>query len=129
MRAMPSPISSTRPTSRDSTSARYWLISCWRTETISSALNRMAAFLADLVPELLQTGADAGVIQPVIDLDNQAAQQVGIDARVQDRLAPEGRPQFLPQPLGLTVVQRHRRPHHDTHAARALVVQVLVGED
>src|SRR5689334_2705574 len=110
---MPSPISSTRPTSRS------WAPVCWcwisrvRTETISSGLNRMTASLDELVPESFQLRADGGVVQPVAHLDRQAADQFGIDHRRHDRLAPEGVVQLALEALQVLLAQRRRRTHLD----------------
>src|SRR5947209_17204596 len=108
MRAMPSPTSSTRPTSRASSLARYWSISVWSTETISSALNLIAASFDDLVPDVLELGTDRAVIHPVADLHDEAAEQLRIDAGFQHRLLLELLAELLHQALALVVGQRHR---------------------
>src|SRR5450755_3716089 len=97
MRAMPSPTSRTRPISCVSSLPRMSVISCWRTETISLGLNRMTASLDELVPHLFQARPNAGVVKHVADLHRQAAQQVRIDARLQQGVAAERRPQLLAQ--------------------------------
>ena len=76
------------------------------TETISSALNLMAALLHQFVPEVLQPALDAGVIQPVAHLHHQPAQQVGIHCDFQHRLPPQRLAQLLLQTLTLVVRQR-----------------------
>src|SRR5260370_24973129 len=124
MRAMPSPTSSTRPTSRASSLARYWLISVCSTETISSALNLMTAFLDDLVADVLQLRTDRPVIHPVADLDDQAAEQFRIDASFQDRFLVELLPELLREALALLVGQRHRALDLDAQAPRPLVAQL-----
>src|SRR5437764_1373389 len=105
MRAMPSPTSSTRPTSRASSLERYWLISVCRTETISSALNLMTASRYDLVPDSFQLGADRGVVQPIADPHDHPAEQLGIDLHRQDRFQPERIVQFALEALALVVGQ------------------------
>src|SRR5690349_11665467 len=102
---MPSPTSRTRPISRVSSRGRNSSISCVSTETISSGLNLITASLDELVPDFGQARAHGAVVEVVADLDDEAADQVGIDAGLQDRLAPEGTPQLLPQPLALVLRQ------------------------
>src|SRR5690242_10736644 len=83
---MPSPTSSTSPTSRDSSCWPYWLISCWRTRTISSASKRMAASREKLVLERLDAGADGGVDHMVADLKAAAAQTGRVHGLDQNRV-------------------------------------------
>src|SRR5437762_6214696 len=125
MRAMPSPTSRTRPTSRASSLARYWSISVCRTETISSALNLMAASFDDLFPDVLQLGTDRPVIHPVADLHHQAAEQFRIDAGFQDRFLLELLPELLHEALALVVGQWHRTLYLDAQAPNSLVAQLL----
>src|SRR5579885_3126848 len=123
---MPSPTSSTRPTSRVSSCWRYSLISCVRTDTISSVLNlAMTAPLDQLLANVLQPRPHRGVVQPVADAHHHAAQQRRIDARRQHRLLVVLLPQLLAQPLALVVRQRRRAGHHHAQAAGALVVKLL----
>src|SRR5947208_3158145 len=107
MRAIPSPTSSTVPTSRASMPVVTFLICSLITETISSTLNAMAAPLHQLTPHGLDARADAGVVDPVVYPDDQAPEDVGIDGLVQDRLPVAQRPDVVDQPLPLLVVQRH----------------------
>src|SRR4051794_21868551 len=107
MRAMPSPTSSTRPTSTASIWERYSLISSSITERISSALNLMTATLDNFFADIVQPGAHRAVEQPVADLHHHAAQQVGIDLRLQHRFQVKRRSQLLDEPLALVVRQRH----------------------
>src|SRR3954447_26388562 len=122
---MPSPTSRTRPTSRVSAPVLRSLISRVRTETISSGLNRMAATLDELVPQGFQLRADGGVVQPVAHPHHQAADQVGVHFRREDRLAPEARAQFVAQPLELLLRQRRGRAHLDGDLAGPLLEQIL----
>src|SRR5262249_51673097 len=116
---MPSPTSSTRPTSRASSrSPPTLLISCSRTETISSALNLMTASLNQLVPNRLQPAAYGPIVQPVADADHQAAQQIGIDAGFQHGFAVVQRTQLVPQAVLLVFRQRHGRLNEHAHPAR-----------
>src|SRR5438132_355078 len=107
MRAMPSPTSSTRPTSRASSLERYWSISVWRTETISSALNLITASRDELVSDTLKAGADRAVVEPVADADHQPTEQIGLHARVKERLQAEGVAELLAQAVALVVGQGH----------------------
>src|SRR6516225_8826409 len=100
---MPSPTSNTRPTSRASSLARNWLISDWRTETISSALNLMTASRNDLVPNIVQSTANRLVVDPVADPDDHAAEQVGIYSCFDDRFLLESLSQFAEQLLSLII--------------------------
>src|ERR1700693_3709965 len=109
MRAMPSPISRTRPTARASTAERNCSISCRRTETISSALNLITAFHTDLLPEIFQTAANAAVVQPTFRLHDKTAQKVGIDACAEDRFLAERFSQIFAQALQVLLIQRDRR--------------------
>src|SRR5438067_13909430 len=107
---MPSPTSSTRPTSSTAPVFRpYWLISLTRTDTTSFGFNDMTASLDQLVAEGIQLPADAGVVPPVAELHDQAAQQVRIDADVEDRLLVRQLAQLLQELLALVVRQRRRR--------------------
>src|SRR5687767_10946605 len=74
-RAMPSPTSSTRPTSRTSICDWKCSISCWTTEAISSALNLMDAPVDHLRPHLFQLHGDGRVIDGVADPQHHAADQ------------------------------------------------------
>src|SRR5579859_3649209 len=95
---MPSPTSSTWPTSAVSDLAPNSLISRVRTDAISLELMRcMETPLVELVPQGFEPALDAGVVQPVADAHHQPAQQVGIDARVQHRFEPQRLPQFVHQ--------------------------------
>src|SRR5687768_17119100 len=122
---MPSPTSSTCPTSRVSPRlSPVRVISCSMTEAISAALNLMAAPLFHLFPDGLQAGADAGVVDPVLDAHHQPAQQLRVDPGLQDGLAPEGLAQLLAQAVLLVVAQGHRRAHVHAHPPAALVEQL-----
>src|SRR5712692_659772 len=100
---MPSPTSSTRPTSRASSCPRYCSISACNTETISSALNLMTASRNELVPNGVEFGAHGGVIQPIADAHHHAAQKLRIKLRLQHRIQLQGIPQLLPQAIRLLV--------------------------
>src|SRR5438105_4467201 len=117
MRAMPSPTSSTRPTSRASSLARYWSISSRRTETISSALNLITASRDNLFADVGQLRTHRLVVDPVADADDQAPQQIRIDPSLEDRLLVELLPQLLAQPFAQIVGQRHRAGDLDAHAS------------
>src|SRR5258707_453590 len=127
MRAMPSPISSTRPTSSAWSLSRYLPISFWRTETISSALNLITASLNELFADILQPALDRRIELPVANLDDHAGNQVGIDLGIKDGLLVEFGADFLAQVLGLVVRQRHGAFHLHPNAAGPFVVQIAVG--
>src|SRR4051794_35840513 len=83
IRAMPSPTSSTRPTSVRVTWAWNCSISRWMTEVISSALNFMRLPFDQSLAELFESVSDRGVVQIVADLDDQPPDQGRVD-RVPD---------------------------------------------
>src|SRR5215831_15776951 len=118
---MPSPSSSTRPTSRDP--GRWWksFSSSVMTETTSPMLKRdMTAPLDDLLAGGFQPRPHRSVVQPVADAHHQAAQQVWLDPRGQDGLLAVPGAQPLPQALALVVGKRHGAGHEHAQAARAL---------
>src|SRR5437588_12742203 len=117
MRAMPSPTSSTRPTSRASSLARYWSISADNTETISSALNLITASRNDLVANTFQFRPHGQIVEPVADAHDHAAQQIGIDLGLEYRLLVKGRPQLLAQAFPLVIAQSHGAPNLHRHPA------------
>src|SRR6478752_500308 len=78
-RAIPSPTSSTRPTSVRVTCDWNCSISRWITEVISSALNFMGLSFDESAADRLQAGADRGVVDLVSDLDDQAPDQRRVD--------------------------------------------------
>src|SRR5690242_13893428 len=100
---MPSPTSSTRPTSRTSACLRMSAISCVRTEAISSALNFITASLDQVLAEVVDARADGGVVEPVADLDHQAAEQGRVLPDVEHRLGVEPVPELPLQLLTLVV--------------------------
>src|SRR5262249_1432337 len=104
MRAMPSPTSRTVPVSRASTPV---LISSTNTETISSTLNAMTAPIDELIPDVLEACEDAGVVDPVLNADDQAAEDVGIDLLVEDRLDGDHGTDVVLDPVPLLIRQRH----------------------
>src|SRR5438874_9175715 len=106
---MPSPTSSTRPTSRVSMEGRKSAISRSRTEAISAVFKAMSAPLVELVPYHLDPGADAGVVDVVADAHQQTAQDVGVDPEVQDGFPAEGPAQVVGQPAALLVRQQDGR--------------------
>src|SRR2546422_1077696 len=119
MRAMPSPTSSTRPTSRVSICERYCSISLVRTETISSALNLMTTSRDELVPDNVKLRADRGVVDPVAYLHHQSAQKIGIDPRFQNGFQTKRLVQFLLKAFTLIVRQGERRGNLHTDAPGA----------
>src|SRR3954468_1586617 len=84
IRAMPSPTSSTRPTSVRVTWAWNCSISRWMTEVISSALNFMRLPFDQSLAELFESVSDRGVVHVVADLDDQPPDQRGVDLEPDD---------------------------------------------
>src|SRR3954453_23803414 len=96
MRAMPSPTSSTWPTSREARPPLNCVISRSRTEVISATFSDdMTAPLDELAAHRLQAGADARVVHPVPHPDDQPAQDVRIDGFVENRLHVGRRPHVV----------------------------------
>src|SRR5439155_16393460 len=124
---MPSRTSSTRPTSRASRWARYWSISLWRTETISSALNLMTASLDDLFPHAFQALADGGIVDPIAHAHHHAAEQIGIEPGVEQRLLVIALAQLSEQVFALVLRQRHGGADLHAHSSSPLVPQLPVG--
>src|SRR5579864_7566839 len=106
---MPSPTSSTRPTSRTSIWDWYCSISCCRTEAISSALNLIDAPVNHLLADVFEPAGDGTVVDGVADPEHDAADQVGIDEASQDRLTFECRAQLVFNSAGQFGVQRRGR--------------------
>src|SRR5262245_36814579 len=121
MRAMPSPTSRTLPTSPATTWSLTPLNCSTSTETISSALNGMAAPLVQLWANRLETCANTEVIDPVPHADDQSAQDLRIHRLLQDWLEPGRLDQIGPQPGALGVGQWHRRPYLDLELAGMLL--------
>src|SRR5262245_1833269 len=124
---MPSPTSSTRPTSRVSMALLYWSISVWRTETISSALNLITASFDQLVADGFELRAHRGVVEPVADADVQAGGQFGGHAGLQQGLEPERVAELVRQPLPLVVGQGHGRDDLHRPAVGPAVAQLTEG--
>src|SRR5438552_2600220 len=110
---MPSPTSRTRPTSLTSRPVPASLISPLRTETISPALNFMGASLDQVGTDRLQVGPGAAVVQPVGDADDQAADQLGVHGRLDDRLLAQQGADLVLDAVGLALGQRHRGANLD----------------
>src|SRR5688500_14005278 len=87
---MPSPTSSTCPTSRDSTLRSKSVICLVRTLMISPALNLLEDIAGGLVEQESTDGfeprADGGIDHAVADLDDHSAEQLRVHADVEDRL-------------------------------------------
>ena len=117
---MPSPTSSTRPTSRMSRRERNCSISVCRTETISSALNLITASRKNLFLHVIQVVAHGAIYLQITDADLHAAQQLGADAGVQNRLLLKGDANALDQ--GADGCRRARaRPTAPARAAGSCV--------
>src|SRR3954471_12830753 len=100
-RAMPSPTSRTRPTSRTSCPDPSPLISRVRTETISSGLNFIAAPRQQLIADGIDPVPDRAVEHLVADLDDHPPQQGLVHLGRDDRVEPGGLADCLPELLGL----------------------------
>src|SRR5262249_27755696 len=124
MRAMPSPTSSTRPVSRTSSWARYWVISAVKTEAISSGLNLMTAFLQELVADGLDLVADRGVELEVADPQHHPPEQVGLHPLDEDRLELHALAQPLVNVIALIGRQRDGRADEDADPAGPGVEQL-----
>src|SRR6187200_1182753 len=82
---MPSPTSSTCPTSVRVISGENCSISRWITELISSALNFMRLSFDQSLAKLFESVADGGVDDLVADLDDQPADQGRVAGAVHAR--------------------------------------------
>src|SRR5262245_45581437 len=123
---MPSPTSSTRPTSRTSWPAPISLISRRRTETISSGLNFIAAPRQQLISDSVDPRTDRAVEHLIADLDDHPAQEFRIDPHPDDRLQPGRLGDFLFPHLRVALVQRYCRSHPDPQPLVPLVEQVAI---
>src|SRR5450432_3353751 len=85
---MPSPTSSTRPTSRTSWAVPSRPISPRRTETISSGLNFIAAPRQQLISDRLDACPHRTVEYLVADLHDHSAQQVRLNLGTHHRVEP-----------------------------------------
>src|SRR5262245_25605414 len=125
---MPSPTSSTRPTSRVSALVRYWPISASRTEAISSALNLMGPSRRQLVLEYEQIGPVGGVAHLVPDAYSNPADQVGHVVHDDTRRLAEVVCQRVRDLVLLGLGQRGGRLHQYPDPVRRLVPQRPVGD-
>src|SRR3990172_8818731 len=120
---MPSPTSSTRPTSLVSICPRKSSISFWRTEAISSALNFMETPLAQAGPQLFHAGPQRAVVNRIADLDHHSAQhrRVGLVLENGFKRKHLGQP---PPDLCQRFLRKGRRTQHP-HAPLPLAQLVL----
>src|SRR6516165_4068322 len=121
---MPSPTSRTRPTSRVSSWVLYCWISSTSTETISSALNLMAAHLPHLFAQIDKLCPHRAVEDPVADADNHAAQQVRLYLLLEDWFQSEGLAEVVLKALLLVLRQGHSTLHQDAEMPPPQVRQV-----
>src|SRR5207244_10592588 len=115
-RAMPSPISSTRPTSAVSIWPRKSSISFWMTEAISSGLNFMEAPLAQAASQLFQASPQRTVINGIVHANDQPADQRRVRLRFKNRFKVQRGPQPLLDRPPRLVRQRLRRLHGNSFA-------------
>src|SRR5262249_3198315 len=93
-----------------------------------SVLNRaMTASLDELFSEVVQARAYRGVVEPVAYFHDQAAEQLGIDPRLQDRLLLKRLAQLAHQTLSLVVSQGGSGAYLHAHPAGTLIVQLAIG--
>src|SRR5262249_34843162 len=121
---MPSPTSSTRPTSTTSTLLLYCSISLVRTEAISLALNLMTASHEDLIADVLEFRTHRGIVLPIADADANAGDQFGIGFQLEDGLEAPPTAELFLQMLALIVGERDGRSHFHSNAAGALIDQI-----
>src|SRR5262245_44422916 len=114
---MPSPTSSTRPTSWTSIWPRYCSISVCSTETISSALNLMAGSRDYVGTDCFQLGPDRGVHLQVAHAQDQTAKHVWIDALLQNGVSLHVLAKILQQALALVAGQGNCGRHVDAPPA------------
>src|SRR5260370_3385952 len=124
---MPSPTSRTRPTSLAWSWLRYWLISLESTETISSALNLMAASFQELVFELVESGPHRAVELPIADTHHETAKQSWIYLFAENWVELENRADIGFEPFTLLIIQRQSGTHLDAHPPLLFVQNFLVG--
>src|SRR3990170_6770179 len=130
MRAMPSPISTTVPTSTDSAFPRKPLIWALMISVISDdvvAISLPVLLALQLLAERVQLGAQRCVDEVIAHLHGGAADELGLDLELGlDALAGrslEAADERRPLRLG----QGHRRGDARLRDARALVREVAVG--
>src|SRR5438132_7520166 len=104
---MPSPTSSTWPVSRTSILEPKSLICRSRIAAISPADCLLSAAIGatrqELGAEVVEPGADRRIVDLVADLDDEAAQDVRVDAGVEHRLGLERLRNRLGEGRGLVV--------------------------
>src|SRR5260370_17150794 len=83
---MPSPTSSTSPTSRDSSCWRCFSISALITETISPGLNLIVTVHQELSAQAFDLGLHRAVQHAIANLHDHAAEQFRDHALLEDRL-------------------------------------------
>src|SRR5690242_10649667 len=142
MRAMPSPTERTVPTSETCASASKFAIWSRMTREISAA--RMSIQLAfHRLGESVEFGADGGVDLLAAQLDDDSAEDGGIDRRVDVDVAAGAAPQLLAKRRQLVVVERPggndfgrrftamlgSKPAKGTDDVPQLVLAAVAGED
>src|SRR5476649_1788448 len=117
MRAMPSPIESTCPTSATSASAPKLAICCLRIAEISAA--RISIYLSPFHRKLqpVQLAAQRCIDHARSDFDDETAQQAGIDPNLDGDLAPHRLLQLLVDGAELRRRQLLRRDDLGGHLA------------
>src|SRR5689334_76681 len=106
---MPSPTSSTCPTSVRVISGANCSISRWITELISSALNFMRLSFDQSLAKLFETVADGGVDDLIADLDDKSTDQGLVGGDVHDGRGAGHLGQAPAEGLLLALIERDRR--------------------
>src|SRR5262249_7213506 len=129
---MPSPVESTRPVSRTSTSRPYSLI--WRLITSLISAGRISMMSDSLLPRVgaaelarqpIQLGANAAVVHGVPHLYKNAAKQIRIDRDLRQYLLAGDLRKSGDDLLRLRFIQRCGAAHSDAHAAEIIVEHPL----
>src|SRR5206468_12459603 len=106
MRAMPSPTDSTVPTSETCASASKFAIWSRMTREISAARISIVQLAFHRGCETVEFGADRGVDLLAAQLDDDSAEDGGLDRGVDLDLAPGAGAELLAERCELVVVQR-----------------------
>src|SRR5208282_665271 len=106
---MPSPTSSTSPTSVRVISGVNCSISRWMTELISSALNFMRLSFDQSLAKLEEAALDRGIITDVADLDDQSPDQACVRGDIQDRRRAGQPGEPIAKRIQLVLIERNCR--------------------
>ena len=87
----------------------------------------MTASLDDLFPHAFQALADGGIVDPIAHAHHHAAEQIGIEPGVEQRLLVIALAQLSEQALALVLGQRHGGANLHAHSSGPLVPQRPIG--